>query len=158
MPKMERYSIHQLTADDAALLDALMTVFGEAFEDMASYGSNRPDSNYHQRLLASEPFIALVALADGAVIGGLTAYILNKFEQARREIYIYDLAVATAHRRKGVATRLIEELKTIAAHKDAYVIVVQADIGDDPAIALYMKLGKREDVLHFDIAVDPMKR
>jgi aminoglycoside 3-N-acetyltransferase I len=30
---------------------------------------------------------------------------------------------------------------------------VQADIGDVPAIALYTKLGTREDVLHFDIAV-----
>jgi aminoglycoside 3-N-acetyltransferase I len=30
---------------------------------------------------------------------------------------------------------------------------VQADLGDAPAIALYSKLGTREDVLHFDIAV-----
>jgi hypothetical protein len=33
-----------------------------------------------------------------------------------------------------------------------YVIFLQADYGDDPAIALYTKLGIREDVLHFDIA------
>ena len=32
---------------------------------------------------------------------------------------------------------------------------VQADLGDDPAIALYSKLGRREDVLHFDI--DPAR-
>jgi aminoglycoside 3-N-acetyltransferase I len=32
------------------------------------------------------------------------------------------------------------------------VIFVQADPGDDAAIALYTKLGTREDVLHFDIA------
>ena len=31
---------------------------------------------------------------------------------------------------------------------------VQADYGDDPAIALYTKLGVREDVMHFDIAPD----
>jgi aminoglycoside 3-N-acetyltransferase I len=30
---------------------------------------------------------------------------------------------------------------------------VQADQGDNPAIALYTKLGVREDVLHFDIPV-----
>jgi aminoglycoside 3-N-acetyltransferase I len=36
------------------------------------------------------------------------------------------------------------------------VIFVQADTGaeDEPAIALNNKLGTREDVLHFDIAVD----
>jgi aminoglycoside 3-N-acetyltransferase I len=33
------------------------------------------------------------------------------------------------------------------------VIFVQADYGDDPAIALYSKLGTREEVLHFDIPV-----
>jgi aminoglycoside 3-N-acetyltransferase I len=49
---------------------------------------------------------------------------------------------------------LIEALKNIGARRGAYVIFVQADIGDDPAIALYTKLGVREDVLHFDIAVE----
>ena len=58
------------------------------------------------------------------------------------------------HRREGIATALIQELKKIAVARAAYVIFVQADIGDDPAIALYTKLGVREDVLHFDIAVD----
>lgn len=33
-----------------------------------------------------------------------------------------------------------------------YDLAVQADHGDDPAIALYTKFGHREDVLHVDIA------
>jgi aminoglycoside 3-N-acetyltransferase I len=49
---------------------------------------------------------------------------------------------------------LIQELKKLAAARAAYVIFVQADIGDEPAIALYSKLGIREDVLHFDIVVE----
>ena len=71
----------------------------------------------------------------------------------RSEIYIYDLAVAETHRREGIATALIQELKKIAAARAAYVIFVQADLGDAPAIALYTKLGAREKVLHFDISV-----
>lgn len=55
------------------------------------------------------------------------------------------------HRRQGVATALISALKPIAASRNARVIFVQADHWDDPAIALYTKLGDREDVLHFDI-------
>jgi len=78
--------------------------------------------------------------------------VLPKFEQERSEVYIYDLAVADAHRREGIATALIMALKNVAASRGAYMIFVQADIGDDPAIALYTKLGIREDVLHFDIA------
>jgi aminoglycoside 3-N-acetyltransferase I len=33
------------------------------------------------------------------------------------------------------------------------VIYVQADYGDDAAVALYEKLGLREEVMHFDIPV-----
>jgi aminoglycoside 3-N-acetyltransferase I len=71
----------------------------------------------------------------------------------RRGIYLYDLAVAEPHRRRGIATALIEHLQIIAAERGTWVVYVQADHGDDPAIALYTKLGTREDVLHFDIGV-----
>jgi aminoglycoside 3-N-acetyltransferase I len=37
-------------------------------------------------------------------------------------------------------------------------VFVQADQGDDAAIALYSKLGAREDVLHFDIDLAPSAR
>ena len=93
------------------------------------------------------------ALKGGKVVGGIAAYELKKFEQERSEIYIYDLAVAAGHRREGIASALIQELRKIAEGRGAYVIFVQADIRDEPAIALYTKLGAREEVLHFDIAV-----
>jgi aminoglycoside 3-N-acetyltransferase I len=50
-----------------------------------------------------------------------------------------------------VATGMIESLKVVAAQRGVYVIFVQADYGDDPAVALYTKLGTREDVMHFNI-------
>lgn len=85
------------------------------------------------------------------MVGALAAYTLEKFEQERSEIYLYDLAVAESHRRRGIATGLIEELKRVARERGAWVVFVQADYGDDPAVALYTKLGLREDVMHFDI-------
>jgi aminoglycoside 3-N-acetyltransferase I len=150
----EPLSVHQLSAKDIALMEELLAVFGEAFDDVDTYGSSRPSVAYLKRLLSSDYFIALAALKNGAVVGGLAAYELQKFEQERSEIYIYDLAVAAEHRRRGIATALIQELMKIAVERAAYVIYVQADLGDDPAIALYTKLGVREDVLHFDIAID----
>jgi aminoglycoside 3-N-acetyltransferase I len=132
-------------------MEAMMTMFGEAFGEVETYTHKRPSAAYLERLLDSENFIALAALKDGAVVGGLAAYQLRKFEQERSEIYIYDLAVATAYRRQGMATALIEELKIIAAKRGAYVIYVQADRGDAAAVALYTRLGVAEAVLHFDI-------
>ncbi|WP_256529106.1 AAC(3)-I family aminoglycoside N-acetyltransferase [Limnofasciculus baicalensis] len=153
MSSSEPISIHQLSAKDMTLMEDLLTTFGEAFDEVDTYSSSRPSTAYLKRLLSSDYFIALAALKNGLVVGGIAAYELQKFEQERSEIYIYDLAVAAAHRREGIATALIQELKKIAVARAAYVIYVQADIEDNPAIALYSKLGVREDVLHFDIAV-----
>jgi aminoglycoside 3-N-acetyltransferase I len=148
------YRIERLTPDDVATFAELNTIFGEVFEDMDTYTSKRPDADYLRDLLADDGVFALVATEDDAVIGGLVAYTLRKFEQRRSEVYIYDLAVSAAHRRKGIATALIRTLQRLAAERGAWVIYVQADHGDDPAIALYTKLGIREEVLHFDIALD----
>jgi aminoglycoside 3-N-acetyltransferase I len=146
--------IQQLSLDDVELMRGLLAAFGTAFADADSYGGHPPSAEYIQRLLGTDYFIALAALAGSQVVGGIAAYELKKFEQERSEIYIYDLAVLEAHRRKGIATALIQALTKIAAARGAYVIYVQADYGDEPAIALYTKLGVREDVMHFDIAVD----
>ena len=148
------FEIRRLQHDATALMHALLSTFGEAFDEVETYGAARPGEAYLRRLLGRDHFIALVALKAGAVVGGLAAYALEKFERERSEIYLYDLAVAAAHRRQGIATALIGELRRIAAGSGAWVVFVQADQGDEPAVALYSKLGAREDVLHFDIAVD----
>jgi aminoglycoside 3-N-acetyltransferase I len=152
------FSVQQLTGDDEPLMRSLLAMFGKAFNEEQTYGGNQPRAGYLQQLLGSDYFIALAALKNGEVIGGLAAYELRKFEQERSEMYIYDLAVAFAHRREGIATALIERLKQLAAERSAYVIFVQADGGDEPAIALYSTLGAREDVLHFDIPVQGTDR
>jgi aminoglycoside 3-N-acetyltransferase I len=145
--------VRQLGPRDIQSMKALLTMFGEAFNDMGTYTAKCPSEQYLARLLGGDSFIALAAVKDGEVVGGIAAYELRKFEQERSEIYIYDLAVAQAHRRQGIATALIAALRGIARERGAYVIFVQADHGDESAIALYTKLGVREDVLHFDIAV-----
>lgn len=152
MPDPATVTIRALGAHELELFHQMLAMFGEAFEDVETYTAARPGDDYVRRLLGSGEFIAVAAIEDGAVIGVLAAYVLRKFEQERSEIYIYDLAVANPHRRRGIATGLINHLKGLASARGAYVIFIQADRGDEPAIALYTKLGIREDVLHFDIA------
>jgi aminoglycoside 3-N-acetyltransferase I len=153
LPSSEAFSIHRLARRDVPLMEDMLTTFGDVFDEVETYSGAPPSAAYLERLLGSDYFIALAALKSGRVVGGIAAYELRKFEQERSEIYIYDLAVAAAHRREGIATALILELRKIAAARGAYVIFVQADPGDEPAIALYTKLGAREDVLHFDIPI-----
>jgi aminoglycoside 3-N-acetyltransferase I len=146
-----RYATRVLGPSDLAIMRSMLAVLGEAFDDRETYTARQPDDVYLQRLLSTETFLAVAALLEDEVIGGIAAYVLPKFEQARSEVYIYDLAVSEPNRRRGVATALIEEIRSLAAKRGAYVIFVQADYGDDPAVALYTKLGTREDVMHFDI-------
>jgi len=145
------FTVQQLAQNDIARFRALNDLFGRVFEDAESYVGKPPSEAYAQKVLSKESVIPLVALSEERLIGGLVAYELDKLEQERSEIYIYDLAVDDEFRRQGVVTALIQNLGEIASGRGAWVIYVQADYGDEPAIALYTKLGVREDVMHFDI-------
>ena len=154
MSRDATFRAQRLVPGDIALMHGMLGMFSAAFEDPDSYDKKRPRDAYLDKLLTGDTFIALVALQGDDVVGGIAAYELHKFEQERSEIYIYDLAVSAEHRRLGIATALIEELRVIAKARGAYVVYVQADYVDPPAIALYTKLGTREEVLHFDISVE----
>jgi aminoglycoside 3-N-acetyltransferase I len=131
-------------------MDAANRLFSAVFGEEGYHG---PPASLARlgKLLADDKFIALTARSEGEVVGALAAYELIKFEAERSEIYIYDLAVREPFRRRGIATGLIEQLKSIAREKGAWVIFVQADPPDQPAVELYRKLGVEERVLHFDI-------
>ena len=147
----DNVDIRALGANDVASMRDMLSMFGEAFGEIRTYTDKQPDDDYLRQLLSGSAFIAVAAFSGRKVVGGIAAYVLPKFEQARSEVYIYDLAVQENSRRRGVATAMIAELRKLATARGAYAVFVQADYGDEPAIALYTKLGVREDVLHFDI-------
>ena len=146
------HSVRRLGRADLAAMRNLLGLFGTVFDEVDTYQGKPPSDSYLERLLGNPGFVALAAMEQDEVVGDLAAYELVKFEQERSEFYIYDLAVREDRRRLGIATALLEATRAIAAAAGAETVFVQADYGDDPAIALYSKLGTREDVLHFDIA------
>ncbi len=152
------FVIRRLEPGEASRFKALNQmfsgIFGDEFGD-ASYAMAKPTDAYLESLLLKPHVIPLVAFMGDSVAGGLVAYVLDKFEQERSEVYIYDLAMREEYRRRGIARSLILELKKIAQKIGAWVIYVQADKdeADLPARCLYASLGEREDVFHYDIAV-----
>lgn len=149
------FDIHRLGPDDLPLLGRLNALFGEVFGEPETYTGKPADGDYLQRLLGSDSFVALAALSGEEVVGGLVAYEFPKFEQQRSEFYLYDLAVAAAHRRLGIATALIGRMREIASERGAWVMYIQADTGpeDAAAIALYHRFSDPQRVLHFEIPV-----
>jgi aminoglycoside 3-N-acetyltransferase I len=144
------FHVRRLTRADIPVMLEMSRMFAAAFDEPDTY-ARPPRAAYFDRLLANDTFVALAGTIAGEVVGGLIAYELVKYERERSEFYIYDLAVREDSRRRGIATALIEEVRRIAAANSGQVVFVQADHGDEAAIALYTKLGRREDVIHFDI-------
>jgi aminoglycoside 3-N-acetyltransferase I len=149
--RKQRMQIKRLGPLDLAAMRELNKLFSRAFQDPMTYEENPPEDRYLADVLAADRNIALVAAEDQTILGGLFAYEFDKFEKARREIYIYDLAVDEAHRRRGIALSLLQHLTGIAKQRGAWAAYVQADHGDDAAIALYSRFGTAERVFHFDI-------
>ncbi len=147
--------VRRLGENDIAAFRAMNAIFAEVFDMPEDYAAAQPEDAYVSGWLADPNNIAILAVQEREPIGALAGFVLPKFEQARSELYIYDLAVAERARRRGVATAMIEEMRRIAREVGAWTVVVQADVfpEDEPARALYRKLAKEEIMAHhFDIA------
>lgn len=143
----------QSDTDGAGQMRKLNQLYAAAFEEEVMYSGNKPSEEYVLKQLAKENIIVCTATSGKRVIGGLTAYVMDKLEQETCEIYVYDLAVDEHYRRQKVATHLLELLLTEAKSIDASAVFIQADQEDAPAVALYESMGEREEVYHFDIYV-----
>lgn len=147
--------VRRLGPDDLAAFRAMNALFAQVFEEPETYRDAAPTDAYACDLLGDPHVMLIVAEAEARVVGAIGGYILRKFEQDRREVFIYDLAVAADSRRRGIATRMIEEVRRVARETQAWTVFVQADVfpEDEPARALYRKLAADEiTALHFDIA------
>ncbi len=132
----------------------LNALFAEVFEDEESYLEHSPSDSYLQRFLNNKNHIICVGETENQIVGGLAAYVLEKFEKEGSEVYIYDLGVKEEFRRRKIATELIQFLQEEIAETSAGLVFVQADKADQPAIRLYESLGEKEEVLHFDLRKD----
>ena len=117
-------------------------LFGGVLGGTWAYGMDSPGYWWGQLEFAAGPKVELLTPT-----GGPDAAFLERFLAARG---------AGPHHLNFLVSD-IEALRKLASARGACVIFVQADTGieDQPAIALYSKLGVREAVLHFDIPPDP---
>lgn len=97
--------------------------------------SSRDEASY-LKLLQSSNSILLVAL-DGSenVLGVFSGWIVAD------EIEIDNVAVSTAFRQLGIASKLLSKAFEIAAQKSAVRAVLEVRANNQPACTLYEKLG-----------------
>ncbi|MDX2102624.1 MAG: GNAT family N-acetyltransferase [Alphaproteobacteria bacterium] len=139
--------VRAVTAADLTTARAALALFRRAFEE--ADGEAPSDEHLAAWLATPTQLLRVVVDAQGAVLGAASAFVLSLPRTPVPEVYLYDLAVDEAHRRQGIATALIQDLRRHAGACGAACVYVQADAEDDAALALYARLGHQTAVYHF---------
>jgi aminoglycoside 3-N-acetyltransferase I len=127
-------TIKRLGATD---LDDFLDLLG-VFEDVFEWENfTVPETEHLQKLLNSANFLAFVAISDQKVTGGLTAYVLDRYDTVKPSAYIYDLAVIPDHQRHGIGKTLIAALNGYCEQNGFSEAFVQADSEDIHAVNFY---------------------
>ena len=102
-------------------------------------------------LLSDEATIFLAAFQGSQPIGFAFGYELPRRHGASSILFIYELDVEAAHRRQGIATRLLTELERIAQSRGITEGFVLTEPDNAAANTLYESLGgERSDVVMWD--------
>jgi len=145
-PEISSFQIKHLTKEHLADFHALVNLFNMVFEEESKIGSK----TYLLKLLSSKNFIALAALTENEVVGGLTAYELPMYYSDSSEMFLYDLAVKPEYQRMGIGKRLIRSLKAHCIQHGIKEFFVMAHAEDKHAIEFYRATGgKSEKVVNF---------
>jgi aminoglycoside 3-N-acetyltransferase I len=88
--------------------------------------------------------ILLVGFVNSKPVGFLYAYLLEDLKSSQPSIILYSIDVFKNYRRKGIATQLIDKLKSISLSHNCRKIFVVTEAQNSPAINLYRKTGSEE--------------
>jgi aminoglycoside 3-N-acetyltransferase I len=145
-PEISSFQIEYLTKELVADFEALVNLFNMVFEEESKIGSEVHLLN----LLSRENFIALAALTENEVVGGLTAYELPMYYSDSSEIFLYDLAVKPEYQRMGIGKGLLQALKDHCRENEIKEFFVMAHEEDEHAVEFYRSTGgKSEKVINF---------
>jgi aminoglycoside 3-N-acetyltransferase I len=133
---MTEIQIMKLVPAHREIARNLFTLVAEVFgEEATPLGDG-----YLDRLLGSDGFWALAALVGDEVVGGITAHTLPMTRAELSELFVYDIAVAPSHQRRGIGRRLVTELRELATHAGIQDVFVLADDEDTHALDFYRTL------------------
>lgn len=100
-----------------------------------------PEGELNGEFFAKETNYFLAAYVDGAFAGFLYAYELERLEMDRPMMFFYSIDVLEAFQQRGVATRLIEDLKRICAERNVSKMYVLTDEENVAAMKTYQSTG-----------------
>lgn len=145
-PNTQKFEIKRLTKEDLSAFNSLIDMFNLVFEEEPKIRTE----THSLKLLGRNDFIAIAAISENQVVGGLTAYELPMVYSDYSEIFLYDLAVKSEYQRMGIGKRLIQNLKEYCIKNGIKEFFVLAHEEDEHAIEFYRATGgKSERVVNF---------
>lgn len=126
-----KITVQRLPEFDLVLLNAL-------YEKIEA-----PNQEFNPSFFDNHDNIFLVAKVDEELAGFLYAYSLTFPDQLHPEMFLYSIDTVEEHRKKGVASRLIETLKNISIEKGCAEIFVPTNKSNEAAMGLYHKTGAK---------------
>ncbi len=145
--------ILKLAHNDLENFSDLIRIFEEIFEwEDFSF----PQNPHLQRVLQNPNFIVFVAKTDNKIVGGLTAYVLDRYDAEKPSAYIYDIAVVKNLQRHGIGKLLISNLNDYCQKNGFSEVFVQAETEDMEAVKFYKTtpISSELDVKHFTYSLD----
>jgi ribosomal protein S18 acetylase RimI-like enzyme len=109
------------------------------------------DGDAHTALLDDERTIFLAAFRGGDPVGFVLAYELPRRRGHERMLCVYEVDVRAADRGRGVGTRLMRELESLARARGVGKGFVLTDADNEPANRLYAGAGgEAREVVEWD--------
>jgi ribosomal protein S18 acetylase RimI-like enzyme len=103
------------------------------------------DADHLEDFLKKAENLLIVAEDDGGPAGFLLAYALDRVDRDRRMVCLYEIGVAAASRRRGLATAMIDALLAWCRAQGVMKTWVITDRSNEAALRLYAATGGRPD-------------
>ncbi|HYP41817.1 MAG TPA: GNAT family N-acetyltransferase, partial [Chloroflexia bacterium] len=87
----------------------------------------------------------IVCLIDSTVVGYLSAFGFPAIDDDCTQVYLYDIVVDEQHRRKGIGSRMIAELKRLCKEDGADHIWVGTSLENEPAQKTFEGTGAHKE-------------
>jgi ribosomal protein S18 acetylase RimI-like enzyme len=131
--------IRRARIEDAPALLALVAALNR---DQGDPDDLLTEARLREDVIGSATTVAVVAQADGgALVGYATAHPTYETGHAERGLYVGDLFVAPAHRRRGIARALLAAVARAGHAQGARHLWLTAKAANTAAHAFYRRLG-----------------
>lgn len=139
-------SIKVRTADEKDLQS--LVILAEEF--IPGEADDRKRIDVLKQALRNPNYDLLVAELEGALVGFIDQWVIHDFTHGAKLSYIHSLYVSSGHRRKGVASKLLQEAIKNARNMEVSEIHITTRFDNKAAINLYRKHGLVKEHLQLE--------